>query len=321
MVLVSADLQLRNLRLGAELAGGGQGRIHGLGGEPDRVVKVYHDPQSPHINGSVLTELVQLGPTLNVAGHRHEIWAAWPLARVLDGQKAVGFVMQMAPEPFWFTLGGQKRLADFSYLASRPSHLWGNVELPDEITRIRILAHLASVIATLHQFGLVAGDLSFGNILWKTKPTPGVMLIDCDGLHREGHQSVLPQADTVDWDDPLAAPATPPDRDRDNYKFALAVLRVLTQKLTARPSANEASTLNLPPHLDAGVRELLQRAAGPRGTRPTAVEWQKVLSARRTVHVLSPTQRFIQAPPANPSLIVDARPRTVRATRPVGPIG
>jgi hypothetical protein len=149
-----------------------------------------------------------------------------------------------------------------------------------------------------------------------------VMLIDCDGMRREGRAPVLPQAETLDWNDPRAAPDSAPDMDRDRYKLALAVLRVVTGRLDARPG--EGSVVNghgLSEHARESVEQLLELAAGPVGTRPTAIAWAAALSGRESITVgqLAVKTRQAEMPAAKPDLVHAPKPREYRPVTPPQP--
>jgi hypothetical protein len=189
-----------------------------------------------------------------------------------------------------------------SYLSRPPAPKWGEVDLPNDDVRVAILRHFAATMDALHARGLVIGDISFGNVLWRADPA-GIMLIDCDGIHPEGQASVMPQADTLDWDDPEAGPGERPSRDRDRYKLSLAVARVLTQDLAIRPCDAARAQLFAPEKVKQPVRTLLDEVCSG-GPRPTAARWSKALAGRGTVSVTPPTPRPMEAPPPKPDMIV-----------------
>jgi DNA-binding helix-hairpin-helix protein with protein kinase domain len=310
------DLQWSDLDIGVELGDGGQGKVHSVGSDGARVVKAYHDQVTDQFDAAALTRLIGMTDVLSHQGRPVHEWAAWPLARVAVNGRVVGFVMPRVPEDFVIHIGGKKRLASLSYLACEPAPMWGPVSLPDDVERMAILSHLAGVMQTLHDRGLVIGDLSFGNVLWSDSP-PGVMLIDCDGVHPEGGPSAMPQADTIDWADPHGEPGAP-DRDTDRYKLSLAIVRVLSRHLSITPSGAEDVPLRIPAERETTIRALIQRAAGPRGSRPEAREWRAALSTRETVAVTPPQPRTSSLPPKPDLLHGGSRTRQYRQVVPPG---
>ncbi len=312
-------VDIASLSLGRELANGGQGSVYELLTNPLQVFKRYHNPDHPEFTPQTLQHLVEERESLSYAGRSVDEFAAWPHAVVVDGAKTVGFLMRRVPAEFSLRIGHKTRLADLSYLATSPKPIWGHVDLPNQNERMQILRQLAGAIDALHRRRIVLGDVSFANILWSCVPQPRIMLLDCDGMRPEGETPVLPQADTIDWHDPHAPSDVPPDRDRDRYKLALAVLRVLSTRLDAKPGDGEQLL-----DVDLPMRErciaLLAKAAGPVGTRPSAAEWFRALSGRLSQPTLhASNRRQVDAPPAKPDLL--ASPRTPRQYRPITPPG
>ncbi|GAA2756165.1 hypothetical protein GCM10009872_15250 [Actinopolymorpha rutila] len=224
--------------------------------------------------------------------------------------------MRRVPKQFSLKIGQGERLADLSYLATAPKPIWGPVSLPSHSEKLGILRDLAGVVDTLHRRGIVLGDISFANVLWTVTPRPGVMLLDCDGMRLEGRTSVLPQADTLDWDDPYVVRGAEPTRDQDRYKLALAVLRVLCASLNRRLDGRplDPALLGANP---SGVQDLLSKAAGAAGTRPAASEWMTALSDRVMQPVLAPaSRRRIDMPKPKPDLLASGGPRQFRPVQP-----
>lgn len=280
------------LTLGAELADGGEGSIHEVVGQPSVVFKRYHNPADPRIRPEVLPQLIARRGQIKVGGRGVDHWAVWPNEEVTAGGQTVGFLMPRLPSDFYRRIGPKVRPADLSYLAATPVPAWGNVQLPDTSARVRLLSDLAQVLRALHDMGMVYGDISFGNVVWATGPER-IIIMDCDGISLSPGHSFLPQKDTIDWDDVAGVAGHPPDQDRDCFKFALAVLRVLTREVSARPSANGSYKFvaDLSDTVASAVTPLLNRAAGPVGSRPSAAEWIGALSGRAYVTVTPPKVR------------------------------
>jgi len=297
--------QLTSLTLGAKLGDGGQGIVYELVGDSNRVYKQYRHPAGPAFSASSLDELIAARGKLKHAGRPVDRWAAWPSVAVRSGSATVGFVMPRVPLDFTFEARGKRRLSELGTLLARKSNvLFDDVVLPDLAERVAILRDLAGVLATLHEHRVVVGDLSFANVLWARTPEPRIMLIDCDGMRLEGRSPVLPQADTVDWDDPFATPGSAPTVDRDCYKLALAVMRVLGSKIDCRPSELDSiSFAGLDPDVERRIRALLVQAAGSAGSRPTARAWESALGNRSTVQVRPGVRRTIAAPRPKPEML------------------
>ena len=298
-------MELSQLQIAEELDDGGQAKVFALSDNPHLVLKRYHNPDHQGMHRPTLHELLSMRSALNAMGMPVDRWAAWPLEPVEDAGKLVGFLMPRVGSSFMIEVGGRSRLANLSYLAQEPRPIWGAVRLPSQEVRVRILVTLAGTMQALHDRSLVIGDLSFGNILWSEGPPASVFLLDCDGIRPEGRPPVLPQADTLDWADPQASKGTSPDKDRDRYKLALAVLRVLSRRLDAYPTPNEGHDLrDTAPEIAGAVDGLLRRAAGPVGSRPTAAQWRLALEARTTIPVTPPVPRTnTTGPPPKPELL------------------
>lgn len=313
-------VQLSTLRIGDQLDDGGQGVVFALLDRPGQVLKRYHNPDDPQFNAAALRRLVAARDSITYAGRPVEKFAAWPSAVVIDGSKTVGFLMPRVPEDeFMLQIRSSRRLANLSYLAQVPPPLWGSVELPDDAEKLQILRFLAGVVEALHNRGIVLGDISFGNVLWARGGEPRVMVIDCDGMRSEGGVSVLPPVDTIDWDDPKAGRGAAPSKDQDRYKLAMAVLRVVSRTLDARPEDSGDHDFSQLGPAGGRIKALLVEASGSAGSRPVAAKWVAALSDRQTRPIPTGTSRRpIDAPPPQPSLLV--KKDDVRETRSVKPL-
>lgn len=293
-------VQLGALALGRRIASGSQGEILEVLDDPGLVAKIYTEQRGVRLVPEALDELVHLGPRITLDGAPVVWFAAWPLATVLDGPRPVGFLMPRVHEPFMTGIGPSARLAELGLLIAGQT-----VGAPGAVDRVLVLRALAAAIDALHQHGLVFGDLSPRNIAWSAQPEPRVMLLDCDGIRRPGKPGVLPHAETHQWEDP-ATLGHPPTADSDRYKLALAVARVLAANPAARPGIH----VDLGPVAEAGVlaqplAHLLETAAGPPGTRPTAAQWVGALDVRgvRRRRRFAPPPSTPLAPPQQPDLL------------------
>jgi DNA-binding helix-hairpin-helix protein with protein kinase domain len=293
-----ADINEQSLRLGPELGSGGQGRVLRVEGyDPPLVFKQYlvagADPYA-------LKALVDL-PTALQPSEREQWYAraAWPLARVFNRGQLSGFIMQHIPRQFsGASFTGSMKLREVQYLVYPRRHAWGTIVPEGGVsarTRLEIAHAFARLLAMLHGKSLVVGDVSVRNMLWAgTGSETEIFLIDCDGIRMLGSRPVLPQRDTLDWNDPLQ-PKIGPDLDSDRYKLALLVGRVLTVGKDIHPDASLQMVPGIPDQVAARVSALWQRAAGPRFTRPDADEWVMALSNREEI-ILPPTPPVRQLP-------------------------
>lgn len=312
------QVDIATLSLGATLGQGGQGTVYALLDDPVTALKLYHDPIASQAASNSLDELDRIKAEMTAAGHVVEGWATWPHTKVSDRGTFVGYLMPRVPPTYQLHIGGRVRLAELSYLATTPKPVWGLAALPNAAARLLVLASLCAVVQTLHDWHVVIGDLSFRNVLWTVAPTPAVMLLDCDDMQIEGRPDQRPQLTTVDWNDPFAAPGETPSQDGDRYKLALAIIRVLTQSLTARPGEAVATSLDVSDATRTQIEELAARAAGPRGTRPTADQWRAALTGRKMVPVTQPAPLSRTSSIAKPELLSRPRTRTMLPVKPPG---
>ena len=293
-----ADVDEGALRLGDELGSGGQGRVLRVADHPGLVFKQYKvrgaDP-------AALRLLVDMPAQLQTA-ERELLYGqtCWPLARVFNQAQLSGFLMREIPGRFFGTNSvGSKKLRELQYLVYPRKPLWGDIVPPAGVAteiRIEVAREFTKLIATLHSRGLVIGDVSMSNVLWTGADGGAVTtcLLDCDGIRKLGSRPVLPQADTLDWDDPLQ-PRSGPDLDTDRYKLALLVGRVLTMSPYIRPGDLLPLLSGVPERAAARLTALWQQAAGKYGTRPAAAQWLLALTNRDDI-LLAPPGSVRQRP-------------------------
>lgn len=286
-----ADVALSTVRIAAKLGDGGQGEVHELTGPGNLLYKRYRTRNG--LNADSLTALVQVRRRLPAADRAYlDAATAWPLCRVVDGGHVTGFLMRRAPRTMSWTPpdGGPRKLTELAFLLRPPKDAWRTVRQPDPAQRHALIVALVELLGRLHRLNLIVGDISQANILWTLDPAPAVFLLDCDGIREVSRPPVLPQADTMDWHDPLA-PAHLVTMDSDRYKAALAVLRLLARNPYLTPG--EPFT-PLPGVLDgrqeAAVRRLATAAAGPHGTRPDLGQWLTALTTGRGTVRLAPVR-------------------------------
>ncbi|MFF7853200.1 hypothetical protein [Streptomyces sp. NPDC007904] len=302
-----ADVARSSLALGERIGSGGQGDVHVVTGG-SLLFKEYKDPSK--VNGAALADLVGLRQGLGQADRsRLDALAAWPLCRVVEGGRTLGFLMQRAPAHMtWRTAAGATKLLELQYLIRPPKAAWQDVAQPTpEQRRVLVLA-CVEAIGWFHDAGLVIGDISQANVLWSLSPEPAVHFLDCDGFRRVGHAAVQAQAATPDWNDPLA-PSTDATVDTDAYKTALLVGRVVSQHPYVIPGQNlEFLPGCLNDRQSDAVRKLFAQAAGERGSRPRPGEWRTALSDRGVIMLTAAAPRV--RPAIDHTVLDGARNRT-----------
>ncbi|MHA4816586.1 hypothetical protein ACXZ65_19750 [Streptomyces aculeolatus] len=308
------DVPLSSLSFGGKMGDGGQGEVHALRDVPGLLYKSYRAPHE--VDGQALAALVAVHRTLPPEERAYlDARAAWPLCRVVDGGRAVGFLMYRAPAAMtWQTPNGATKLTELQFLLREPKASWQSIAQPAPGQRRELALALVELLERLHRWGLVLGDVSQANILWTVRPAPAVHLLDCDGFRVAGRSPVLAQADTPDWGDPLA-PVGSATVDSDRYKAALATGRILAQDAYTAPGRQlDVVPGELDDRQEAAVRARYTQAAGAYGTRPTLAEWRTALVGRDVIRLTAaePAPR----PPVNRAVLDSARDRGTIPLRP-----
>jgi DNA-binding helix-hairpin-helix protein with protein kinase domain len=196
-----------SIRLGAELARGGEGAVFTVDGRSDLVAKVY--------TSAVETRKVR--KLQRMVAHRSEMLlkiAAWPVDLVVDDSGTVrGFLMPRVT--------ARRDIHELYRPKSRAD------AFPE--ADFRFLAHVAANVvrafAVVHEEGHVIGDVNHGNLLVGRDAT--VTLIDCDSFQVRAGSELF----TCDVGVPLF---TPPElqgkslrgcmRSQNHDRFGLAIL-------------------------------------------------------------------------------------------------
>ncbi|RBQ20063.1 hypothetical protein DP939_09555 [Spongiactinospora rosea] len=290
---------------------GGQGVVTRLVGPQDVVYKEYLKSAGT-VNGQALAGLVEFGARLPHDDQKRLFFScAWPTARIVEGNRAVGFLMPEVPDEFHDLIQGRPRLVELQFLLFPQKRAWQELRLPDLEGRIQLARRFAELVDFLHGHQYVIGDVSARNLLWSTHEPYKVHILDCDGFRRLGAESVLKQAHSPDWEDPLEPP-TGPDLDTDRYKLALLIGRILARNAYVRPGGELPLLPGLPDDLVGRVRSTFARAAGPVGTRPSAREWARVIEGREWIAVSRPPVR----PRPGPAISSPPRQRASQPTLP-----
>jgi len=153
------DSQGRLLRLEAEIAKGGEGRVWQVAG--GRVAKLYH--------AATAEQRTKIGAMIGLQTERLLKVAAWPVETLHATPRGPfrGFLMpHAAGKPIHILYGPKSRLTGF------PQATWPFL--------LRAAANLARAFAVVHEHGLVVGDVNHANSLVSDQAT--VALIDCDSF-------------------------------------------------------------------------------------------------------------------------------------------
>ena len=147
------------VRLGAQIAEAGEGRIYEVAGQPDFLVKLYRE-QQPVAREHKLQDQIQLGsPELHSC-------TAWPLEIVHRDGRVAGFLMRRVTGiPIHQFYHPKDRASYF------PRANWNSAR--------KLAVNVARVFDILHRNGIVMGDINGSNLL--VNPKDGIVsLIDCD---------------------------------------------------------------------------------------------------------------------------------------------
>src|SRR5215475_9913790 len=151
------------VRLGRRIGTGAEGEVYEIQDNSDLVAKVYHEPP-PQEKAEKLVVLSRLG------NERLFNLSAWPVSTLRDAPdgEVIGFVMKKISqaEEVHALHSPKSRLQKF------PEASWAFL--------IYVAANVARAVATVHEHGLVIGDLNPKNILVTRKAT--VYLLDVDSF-------------------------------------------------------------------------------------------------------------------------------------------
>jgi serine/threonine protein kinase len=303
-------------QLGAQLGSGGQAIVY-LAPEltlPDvtgpLVFKQYKGNQ---VSPNGLRAIVGVRSRLDDAAKAAlDSMAAWPVRVVRAAGRICGVVMPLIAESFF-----QDRVLPTGRRSRDPREVQNLFVDPAVAARVGMPAlsmsqrfavcrDLAAALALLHRNGVVFGDVNAKNALFRLRPEPTVMLVDCDAVRIRGSAAVVKQLSAPDWNPPEGAVLT---QATDLYKLGLFVLRTLSpgqQSSTARDPARAFD------ELDAEGRRLLVAALGATGSaRPVAATWRTYFAKR-----VAPERRVVVAAvaPARPASVTTSGWRRDPAT-------
>jgi hypothetical protein len=229
------------------------------------VFKRYNVEAREDLDVAALRHLIEWPARLSDEDRRRLMRiCAWPQGVVVDDGVAIGILMAPAPQQFFFQDHRSHQL--------KPCHLellgvreelakkrqWPYFDFPHKIAR---LGHLLEDLQFLHSHGIVVGDLQIKNIL-TTNPEPDtfgittteILLLDCDSFIVDG-QAALPPMDPPNMQ--FRHPVDGPSATTDLYKFALVVIRCLSETLSADSINYDKFSQILPSSSFAIIEKLL----------------------------------------------------------------
>jgi hypothetical protein len=317
------------LEIGPAVGAGSQGSIHHVTGD----LSAYPFPlickrfaSGTRVAGAALEQLARWRAGLATPERSMlDAHTVWPVAMVTEGERVVGYLMQEIPLRFLQlieTTGGTERIPrEVQHLFVTDAMAERNLgEAPAPAERLVLARSMAFVLGFLHGKDFVYGDLSYKNAVYTLRPSPQVMLLDCDSIRQEGSQAAVAQLNSPGWAAPEGGPQT---KLTDRYKLGLFVLRCLTPGVNAQNRDPDAAR----GVLDGEGRNLLVAALGADpAARPSGRDWVAYFD-RVLAETVAPQPRSTAPPrPSRASVPrqapVSTRPAQVRhrggvALRPV----
>lgn len=269
------------------LGGGGEGEVFRISSDKTSVYKKFHSHVLPEINEPGLRNTIECLDEFSPQDRSFILThTAWPHTIVRSGRQLSGFLMPLVNQKFFSRQGRKddktKSPTDWNRLAYlKRTHSQSNIvtTLPDmhveecRLDRINLCRDLAAVFMGLHEHDIVVGDVSGRNILWSQPPDNRVLLIDCDGMRKEGQVAVTRAKQSPDWFDPILNGDT--NLESDRYKLSLAIFRGYFGAESTLPKDFAPAKLT---ESDIEVLELSKRSTSSVQSRPTAAEWLVLLS-------------------------------------------
>lgn len=149
----------------------------------------------------------------------------------------------------------------------------------DDADLLQLVETVAVWLRAMHAAGVVFGDLGLRSIAYDTAPLR-IRVLDYDTARVAGRAALL-GSDRGGDHDPFAL-AGQSSYDSDRFLFAELAFRLLV----TRTNHGKIDSHAVPNHLlgldesrTSRLKALWERAAGPRGTRPTMDEWADALAA------------------------------------------
>lgn len=300
-----------------QLGAGGEGIVYSTNAFPNLVFKEFKPEVARELNVDELSNLVGHFATLPALS---QDWlrerTVWPCALVERRGRCVGFLMPRIPKEFRARYGirSNPKMVELEWnrlvRRSANSNIVSEVPTPAELELVDLVRDLYLTAQHLHDAGVVIGDISGRNLLWRLNPVPQVLFIDNDGFRLERRSGVLRPKESPDWEDPTVSGAQT-SRASDLYKLALASYRALWGR-SGRPSRipDEQASWTEPQHLLWPLlAETIHAVA-----RPGLRDWLEALEKARQ-------SLLLRGRPVLPVATVSVRPQASallpRPTRPV----
>lgn len=289
-------IQLEDLPQKVSLLGrGGQSvSIHRLDGSfsvkgMEMAVKIFND-KHPVKESKYAESLPYLVNVYHNADSRTQQYldkrSAWPIKIVADDSERIGCLFQVAPPDFFYADGDTT--IPLSMMCESAEYLGKEGLSVTHDDRLKMLSRLARYMYTLHDSRIVINDMSGANFLISKRDPSYFFAIDCDSYaHASENAGGVPILTSPSWEVPngylqsLGTSTFQSYFERDRYKLALMILRVLGQSQTARSLSDEGIHFDLIPA--AVVRKL--KAVLDDGSSISPKEWENTLSrARQKTH-------------------------------------
>lgn len=254
---------------------GRSGSVYELGREVFKeYIPEFHEPRPSHISALIAWRHALAENERNFLDLR----CAWPRAEVVEHGKTVGFLMPKAPDIFWATVGGERRLLSLQDFC-RPDQF---LKTPDADwpTRIQTFGQVVEMFGFFEGRKVVYPDLSALNVLWTIVTTPDgreaprTYFIDCDSVLLADSSPRVVTHGHREWADPRDVV------DEDTPRYSLGMLYYRGCLRLPAPTGDVRAPLHAvrPSH----ARKLVRAALDTTTPRPTATEWLAVLSEQRT---------------------------------------
>lgn len=242
-------------RLGAlvPISDGGQGLIFRVqtaqqasdGGSVRLVYKQYKAEALHGLDVSALEDLAALRDTLPSAERKRLVTrTAFPLSLVKDHGKVIGFTMVEVPDQFFhhmnFSMGADRALGEVQHLLQSDTVLAARGLAVTDRLRLEFLLDVCETVQFFHEHGIIVGDFSAKNLLFRLNGKSRCFFLDCDSMILAG-KSAVPLVETPAWEVP--AGERPGTASSDLYKLGLLAARLFAgDQMTRDP--DHAARLN-----------------------------------------------------------------------------
>jgi serine/threonine protein kinase len=291
-----ADLGALELR--EQLGSGGQGSVIQIETPTSHrcpvVLKLYTPQVVNQLDASILEDMTRFPLSLESSDME---WLyenlAWPLMVAESNGVACGFIMCKADPSYYFpfqtqTRGTRSVLADMAFLLNSDNYVSRAGLSISERDRLELLVNLAEILSRMHAMGIVLGDFSPKNILFKLQPSPSCFIIDCDTAVFQG-ATALRQVETPDWEVPNKEPLG--TKASDLYKFGLLAIRLFARDQVS----TDVSALD---DVSSSLKRLAEKSLERNpADRPSPEAWIDILNAAIR-HASSAPATFTGSAPA-----------------------